>query len=123
MLKLRVVAVVCAAGLLAGCGGTQTGSSTATGRTVTLPSAAALYRVPSGSMAPTLTIGTRVEVAPGTPKVGEIAIFHPPEGGSLVPARRQPRRIRRQSLLGPGARLLDGRDRQHAARLVTSHGL
>lgn len=43
------------------------------------------YRIPSGSMEPTLTIGQRVLVnrigqALGSPHVGEIAVFHPPEG-------------------------------------------
>jgi signal peptidase I len=43
------------------------------------------YRIPSGSMEPTLTIGQRVLVDRiGThfskPQVGEITVFHPPEG-------------------------------------------
>jgi signal peptidase I len=43
------------------------------------------YRIPSGSMEPTLTIGQRVLVNRigmdfGNPHVGEIAVFHPPEG-------------------------------------------
>ncbi len=43
------------------------------------------YRIPSGSMEPTLSIGQRVLVDRiGThfsePHVGEIAVFHPPEG-------------------------------------------
>ncbi len=43
------------------------------------------YRIPSGSMEPTLTIGQRVLVDRiGThfskPHVGEITVFHPPEG-------------------------------------------
>jgi signal peptidase I len=43
------------------------------------------YRIPSGSMEPTLTIGQRVLVNRigmdfGDPHVGEIAVFHPPEG-------------------------------------------
>lgn len=39
------------------------------------------YRVTSGSMEPTLPIGTRVTVEPGlTPRVGEIIAFHPPPG-------------------------------------------
>ena len=43
------------------------------------------YRVDSGSMEPTLPIGTRVAVEPGlAPKVGEIIAFHPPAGA--IPA-------------------------------------
>jgi signal peptidase I len=43
------------------------------------------YRIPSGSMEPTLAIGQRVLVNRigmdfGGPHVGEIAVFHPPEG-------------------------------------------
>jgi signal peptidase I len=43
------------------------------------------YRIPSGSMEPTLAIGQRVLVNRigmdfGDPHVGEIAVFHPPEG-------------------------------------------
>ena len=45
------------------------------------------YRIPSGSMEPTLAIGQRVLVNRiGTdfsdPHVGEIAVFHPPDGAS-----------------------------------------
>jgi signal peptidase I len=43
------------------------------------------YRIPSGSMEPTLSVGQRVLVNRigmhfGSPHVGEIAVFHPPEG-------------------------------------------
>ncbi len=43
------------------------------------------YRIPSGSMEPTLSVGQRVLVNRigmnfGNPHVGEIAVFHPPEG-------------------------------------------
>jgi signal peptidase I len=43
------------------------------------------YRIPSGSMEPTLSVGQRVLVNRigmdlGEPSVGEIAVFHPPEG-------------------------------------------
>lgn len=39
------------------------------------------YRVDSGSMRPTLPIGTRVAAEPGlSPKVGEIVVFHAPAG-------------------------------------------
>jgi signal peptidase I len=43
------------------------------------------YRIPSGSMEPTLTIGQRVLVNRignrfGDPKIGQILVFHPPKG-------------------------------------------
>jgi len=43
------------------------------------------YRIPSGSMEPTLSIGQRVLVNRigmdlGSPHVGQIVVFHPPEG-------------------------------------------
>lgn len=40
------------------------------------------YRVPSGAMEPTLPIGARAYLEPlsGTPSVGDIVIFNPPEG-------------------------------------------
>jgi signal peptidase I len=44
----------------------------------------AVYRVPSGSMEPTLTIGSHVLIRPLTsaPTVGDVVIFHPPEGAA-----------------------------------------
>src|SRR4029077_9106639 len=43
------------------------------------------YRIPSGSMEPTLSVGQRVLVNRigmhlGSPSVGQIVVFHPPEG-------------------------------------------
>ena len=45
------------------------------------------YRIPSGSMEPTLSVGQRVLVNRigmdfSEPSVGEIAVFHPPEGAT-----------------------------------------
>ncbi len=45
------------------------------------------YKIPSGSMEPTLAIGQRILVNRigedlGKPYVGEIAVFHPPEGAT-----------------------------------------
>ena len=50
------------------------------------------YRIPSGSMEPTLDVGERVLVQRIThrlgsdPKVGDIVVFHPPAGADGVPA-------------------------------------
>jgi signal peptidase I len=38
------------------------------------------YRVPSGSMEPTLRAGQEVTVVPGSPRVGAIVVYYPPEG-------------------------------------------
>jgi signal peptidase I len=64
---------------LAGCGGT---TKTVLEVTKTPTPPVTPYRVPSGSMKPTLSIGqvAWVEAAAYTPKVGDIVIFHPPEG-------------------------------------------
>lgn len=69
-----------AALLMTGCGMSSdvstpisTGSTAPSGRSQ-------LYRVPSGSMEPTLPIGARVVVKEGGPTVGAIVVFHPPEG-------------------------------------------
>jgi signal peptidase I len=64
----------------AGCG-----KSTAT--TVVVNNAQPLggvYRVPSGSMEPTLNIGSHAIVRPLTaaPKIGDIILFYPPEGAA-----------------------------------------
>jgi signal peptidase I len=51
------------------------------------------YRIPSGSMEPTLDIGQRVLVQRVTrrlgsdPQVGDIVVFHPPAGADSSPAR------------------------------------
>jgi signal peptidase I len=48
------------------------------------------YRIPSGSMEPTLAVGQRVLVNRigthfGDPKVGDIVVFHPPAGADQQP--------------------------------------
>jgi signal peptidase I len=77
----RIMALSLLLVALAGCGGSK-GSST----TIVINNPAStqqptrVYRVPSGSMEPTYGIGARVIVKEGTPKVGAVVIFHPPEG-------------------------------------------
>jgi signal peptidase I len=72
--------IVFVAAVLAGCGGAHAAAGVAAARSTTAtPSSGRVYRVPSGSMEPTLGIGARVIVSPGAPSVGEIVVFHPPE--------------------------------------------
>ena len=57
------------------------------------------YRIPSGSMEPTLSIGQRVLVNRidmdfSEPHVGEIAVFHPPEGAEQQECGPTPHVIR-----------------------------
>jgi signal peptidase I len=57
------------------------------------------YRIPSGSMEPTLKVGQRVLVNRigmdfGDPHVGEIAVFHPPEGANQEECGPQPHVVR-----------------------------
>jgi signal peptidase I len=46
------------------------------------------YRIPSGSMEPTLSIGQRILAnrLSGNPGVGDIVVFHPPHGADFQPA-------------------------------------
>jgi signal peptidase I len=71
-------------GLLAGCGskggGTTIVLTTRAGAPAELP--LGVYRVPSGSMEPTLQIGDHIAVEAGQPSVGEIVVLHPPEGAA-----------------------------------------
>lgn len=47
------------------------------------------YKIPSGSMQPTLAIGQRILVyrQDTHPGIGDIVVFHPPEGANLEPGR------------------------------------
>lgn len=75
-----VVIVVGVAGL-SGCGGKSLATLDAANSTPTeLSPSARVYRVPAGSMERTLGVGAEVVVSPGSPRVGEIVVFHPPVG-------------------------------------------
>ena len=54
------------------------------------------YRIPTGSMEPTLAVGQRVLVDRlfGGPHVGEIAVFHPPEGAERQQCGPTPHAVR-----------------------------
>jgi len=89
-MRVGLLAVAVAAlTLLSGCGGSSKtvivvapGVPNATGQASGQAGAVTPYRVPSGSMEPTLTIGEVVwiETAGYSPAVGNIVVFHPPEG-------------------------------------------
>jgi signal peptidase I len=68
--------------LLAGCGTGKGGGTTIVVTTGSSQSSnpAATYRVPSGSMEPTYRIGEYIEVEDAQPKIGDVVVFHPPEG-------------------------------------------
>lgn len=53
-----------------------------------------IYRVPSGSMEPTLPIGTRVVAKAGPPTVGAIVVYHMPEGGQAEECGPKPHVLR-----------------------------
>jgi signal peptidase I len=57
------------------------------------------YRIPSGSMEPTLAVGQRVLVDRigthfSSPKVGEITVFHPPQGATNEQCGPTPHTVR-----------------------------
>ncbi len=80
----RIVTLVPCLALLAGCGGKARGSAIVTtgGAAPSTGTLLGVYRIPSESMAPTLTAGDRVPVETGKPRLGEIVVFHPPEGAA-----------------------------------------
>lgn len=105
---LGILALFIAFALLTGCGGSGSKTVTVTERietsvskTSTAEGETIMLTVPSGSMEPTLKVGDQVTVnvdayAESEPRIGDIVVFHPPEGaesasecGVLV-ARMQP---------------------------------
>jgi signal peptidase I len=76
----RILLTVALIAVLSGCGSTRPAVDVAAAGSATSKlSTQRAYRVPSGSMEPTLGIGARVIVSPGAPRVGAIVVFHPPE--------------------------------------------
>jgi signal peptidase I len=77
---LITILAVAAAG--AGCGSAKRGATDNTKAVVANPEkgATSVYRVPSVSMAPTYGVGALVLVRQGSPQVGGVVVFHPPEG-------------------------------------------
>lgn len=65
---------------VAGCGsnGAENTEAHIRAGSASLLDAYRVYRVPSGSMEPTLPIGTRVTLKKGSPAVGAVVVFHPP---------------------------------------------
>jgi signal peptidase I len=99
-----VLASVTGALLLAGCGTSSVHSTTTNileppgARVGTAPPGLAssfVYRVPSGSMEPTVRIGANVNVTRGAaPAVGAIVVFHPPEGAATQECGPKPHVIK-----------------------------
>lgn len=71
--------------MMGGCGESRIDPAGAVSRPITVrptrdSASLEVYRVPSGSMEPTLRIGSKVVVKKGRPSIGTIVVFHPPEG-------------------------------------------
>lgn len=58
------------------------------------PASSFVYKVPSGSMEPTLPIGTRVLVERGPLTVGAIVVARPPEGFAALLCGPKPHRVK-----------------------------
>lgn len=76
----RIMALSLLIVALAGCGGSKGSTTIVVNNPASTQQPTRVYRVPSGSMEPTYGIGARVIVKAGSPKVGAVVIFHPPEG-------------------------------------------
>lgn len=66
--------------LASGCGRSSDAGAPVRSGSTSVSGRSQLYRVPTGSMEPTLPIGARVVVKEGPPAVGAIVVYHPPEG-------------------------------------------
>jgi signal peptidase I len=82
--------------LAAGCGtSSDRVASNARARIISVATPqAAVYRVPSESMEPTLPIGTKVAVEKRLPTVDAIVVFHPPEGAEQQECGPKPHVLR-----------------------------
>jgi signal peptidase I len=78
----RVALMLASTLMLAGCAGNGAGTTTAASTRGLPRTPFGIYRVPSGSMEPTLSVGVRVTIESKTLRVGDIVVFHPPEGAT-----------------------------------------
>lgn len=80
--------------LATGCGASSVASAPNRTRSVPRIRWPQVYRVPSGSMEPTLPIGTRVNVKEGPLTVGAIVVFYPPESSGQKECGPKPHIVR-----------------------------
>jgi signal peptidase I len=90
----RVALAIPCVALLVGCGGKGGGTTIVITKGAPEQAPLGIYRVPSGSMEPTLNIGERVEVTTGQPRVGEIVVFYPPQEAELEVCGPRPHMVR-----------------------------
>jgi signal peptidase I len=106
-LSTMILLVLCPVGALAGgCGANSVGTVSDAKTPIAVAGLSGsvssyVYRVPSGSMEPTLPIGARVAVKEGQLTVGAIVVFHPPEGSVTEECGPQPHIVK------PGAAACD----------------
>jgi signal peptidase I len=79
-----------------GCGASSVHTSSIAGVPARIPGPvpSQVYRVPSGSMEPTLPLGTRVTVKKGPLVIGAIVVAHPPQGFEVEECGPKPHILR-----------------------------